>query len=42
MAFMRDVFSFRCARYTLVEHLSEDILRLANHYSDKLAERLSS
>ena len=42
LGFMRDVFSFEHSRYTVVEQLSEDILRMARHYVEVTSVRLSS
>lgn len=41
LEFMWDVFSFEKARYTTVEELAEDILRLAKERAVVARERLS-
>lgn len=41
LEFMWDVFSFEKARYTTVEELAEDILRLAKERAVVAKERLS-
>ncbi|XP_059142729.1 mitoguardin-like [Physella acuta] len=42
LGFIRDIFSFDKVRYTTVESLAEDILRLAEQQSETAAERLKS
>lgn len=40
LGFIRDIFSFDKVRYTTVEALAEDILRLAEMQSDSAADKL--